>query len=229
MLNNIIRNRCITPSSTILKPLHNLARFLLACGDRDCEGFGRGSALARVCWDEASIFLRERYGNLLLIREIVSSNPLPGEGNLGLSKGNARVGFHLLDESLWGVDAIIRPQVIESDVIRSTDKGVKPSSCREEIRYARFVSSPSNLFVNTVTTTVNRPVLSSHDDLDGPFRFDISRKPRDFRNGHDNLELLALTCGAQDAVDKSSSDLVGHGAPCLGVRDAIRKREKIGQ
>lgn len=67
------------------------------------------------------------------------------------------------------VDPVIRPEVIEPDVIQG------------------FKSFTSDLLVDRAPTTVDGPVLPRHDVLETGFYFDVAGETRKLRNQNDHL------------------------------------------
>ena len=51
----------------------------------------------------------------------------------------------------------------------------------------RLITGLTDLFVDTAASTVDGPVLTSHDSLDGADTLDITSKSRDLWNSDDNL------------------------------------------
>lgn len=97
--------------------------------------------------------------------------------------------------------------MIEPDVIHTTMTLVS-MTFHDPQEHVRLVSSLSDFLIDTVSTAVDGPVLSSHNGLQGALILDVSRKTGNFGYEDNNLEPLTLFSGTDYTIGQGSADLV---------------------
>lgn len=102
-------------------------------------------------------------------------------------ESDTRLLLHLLDKGpVWAIDAVIRTQMIPSDIVLAKNDELSCISASSQ-KFSRIITRCPNCLHNRIASSVDGSPLSSHNSLDSARFFDVPREGRHFRNSDDDL------------------------------------------